>query len=128
MKAQVLIVDDHPAYRQRLESAAQARGFQVLPHCDRTEDAIEAFHSSQPDVVILDLHISGTTDGVSLCQLMVDLRHGVRVVVSSGFSDPDLMDRAFQAGAHRCLRKPFRVDEALRLFDNLAAEFDEVVS
>ena len=126
MKAQVLILEDHPAYRQRLESAAQARGFQVLPACARPEDAIPVFHRSRPDIVVLDLHLPGQTTGIELCRLMVDLDREVRVVVSSSFSDPDLMDHAFQAGAHRCLRKPFRVEEALRLFENLVVELDEV--
>ena len=128
MKALVLIVEDHAAYRERLTSAAQAKGFQVLPPCERADQALDAFHTEHPDIVVIDLHLKGESDGLSLCQLMVDLNSRVRVVASSSFADPELMDRAFQSGADRCLRKPFRVDEALRLFENMAVEFDEVLS
>lgn len=126
MKASVLVIDDHPVYQQRLRSAAQARGFQVLPSVVRVDEAIEAVAEAAPDILILDLHLRGDVDGLDLCRLLGDILSQARIVVTSGFEDPDLMERAFAAGAARCLRKPFRMDEALRLFENLAREREEV--
>jgi len=122
MKSSVLIIDDHPTYQQRLCAAAQARGFQVLAPVSGAQEAVEAVSMHMPDVILLDLHLTDDVSGLDLCRLLSDLVGGSRLVVSSPFSDPDLMESAFAAGATRCIRKPFRMDEALRLFENLARE------
>lgn len=124
MKSQVLIVDDHPTYCHLLASAAQARGFQALDAVTTPSDAIEACRRHRPEVVILDLHLAGEIDGLSLCDLILDLNGTVRIVASGSFPDTDHVTRAFRHGVHRCLRKPFRMDEALRLFEHLAKELD----
>lgn len=122
MKSSVLIVDDHPTYQQRLAAAAQARGFQVLTPVAGAQEAVEVVSMQQPQVIVLDLHLSDEVSGLDLCRLLADLASGSCVVVTSPFSDGDLMESAFAAGAMRCIRKPFRMDEALRLFENLARE------
>lgn len=122
MNARVLVIDDHPNYRRLLMSAAQARGFQLLEPCFTTKDAIATCSAHAPEVVVLDLHLQGDVDGFEFCRLLRDLCPQARIVVSSSFAESDLMDRVFAAGAHRCLRKPFRMDEALRLFEHLAVE------
>jgi DNA-binding NarL/FixJ family response regulator len=122
MKSRVLIIDDHPSYQQRLASAAQARGFQVLPPVSGAQAAVEAVSMHMPQIILLDLHLEDDVSGLDLCRLIADLVGASRIVVSSSFSDPDLMESAFAAGATRCIRKPFRMDEALRLFENLARE------
>lgn len=124
MNAQVLVVDDHPNYRRLLLSAAQARGFDVLEPLHDASEVLRVCTQLQPRVVILDLHLPGDVDGFSLCELLREIDGRMRIVVSSSFAESDLMERAFDAGAHRCLRKPFRMDEALRLFEHLANELD----
>jgi len=127
MKSQVLIIDDHPTYCHLLTAAAQARGFQLLPAVTSAADAIEACKHHRPEVVILDLHLSDEVDGLSLCQLILDLDGTTRIVASGSFPETSHVESAFRAGVHRCLRKPFRMDEALRLFENLAKELDTAI-
>lgn len=124
MQAQVLVVDDHPNHRRLLLSAAQARGFRLLEPCSSSQEAIAACSQHRPEVVVLDLHLQGGFDGFALCELVRDICPQARIVVSSSFAESDLMERVFAAGAHRCLRKPFRMDEALRLFEHLAVELE----
>ncbi|HKK71290.1 MAG TPA: response regulator [Candidatus Krumholzibacteria bacterium] len=126
MKTRVLIVDDHPTYRHLLIAAAESRGFRVLPPVERASDAIECFKREQPEVVILDLHLPGEVDAFALSEFMLDLAGNTRIVAASSFSESGLVDRAFQRGAHRCLRKPFHMDEAQRLFDHLSRELHPV--
>jgi CheY-like chemotaxis protein len=124
MKAQVLVVDVNPTYRRILMSAAQARGFQVLDPVHSATAAVDACTRLGPEVIVLDLHLRGEVDGFALCELLLDLNSKARLVAASSFAETGLVERAFHAGAHRCLRKPFRMDEALRLFEHLAAEFE----
>mgnify|MGYP000228788680 FL=1 len=48
----------------------------------------------------------------------------MKIVVTSSFNGRDTIQRAFAAGADRCLRKPFRMEEALRLFEHIALELE----
>lgn len=127
MTTQVLIVDDHPSYCQLLVNAAQARGFHVLDPVRDATAAIDACRRHRPEIVVLDLHLAGDIDALALCQLIQDLDGMVRIVASGSFPDSSHVERAFRHGVHRCLRKPFRLDEALRLFDHLAAEFESAL-
>ncbi len=124
MKTRVLIVDDHPTYCQLLQTAAETRGFRVLPPVEQASEAIETFKREQPEIVVLDLHLPGDVDAFALIEFMLDLDGNTRVVAASSFPEGDLVDRAFGRGAHRCLRKPFHMDDALRLFDHLGRELN----
>jgi len=128
MKARVLIVDDHPSYVARLRAAAQARGFQVLEPCENANDAVRLCSDLRPEIVVIDLHLSGEMEGLALAQVLHDLLPQTVIVGEDAFSNLEEMEEAFASGVHRCLRKPFRMEEALRLFENLAAERDEIAS
>lgn len=123
MQARVLIVEDHPGYVALLSAAAHAKGFQVLEPCTEAAEALRRCADLQPEVVILDLHLSGEVEPLELARMLVELRRSPLLVGSGSLAEPGAMEEAFSRGIDRCLRKPFRMEEALRLFDVLAAEF-----
>ena len=122
MNSEILILDDHPTYQRLLKSAAEARGFQIAGFAPNSNAALQLCSRANPAVVVLDLHLEDGTDGYSFCQLLREILGDVTIVATSSFVGRDSVDRAFRAGADRCLRKPFRMEEALRLFENLAVE------
>lgn len=128
MKARVLVIDDHLIHRRMLLAAAQARGFELLEPCLTVNDAIASCGANAPQVIVFDLHLHGDFDGLTVCGLLREIVPHARLVVCSSFAESDLIERAFAAGAHRCLRKPFRLEEALRLFEHLAVELDRTIT
>ncbi|RKZ12691.1 hypothetical protein DRQ32_03125 [bacterium] len=128
VKTKVLILDDHPTYQQLLRSAAQSRGFKVLGIEASSGAALETCAKTRPSVIVMDLHLDEDSNGYSFCKLLREINGPVKIVVISSFSGRDSIDRAFAAGADRCLRKPFRMEEALRLFEHLALELDPVTA
>lgn len=122
MKAEVLILDDNTTYQQLLKSAAGSRGFQVLEPASTTAAALQICSRVSPSVIVVDLHLDRDSDGYSFCKLLREINGPVKIVVTSSFTGRDGVERAFAAGADRCLRKPFRMEEALRLFEHLALE------
>lgn len=122
MKNEVLILEDHPTYQQVIKSAAETRGFQVIASESSTGAALQVCSRTRPAVIVVDLHLEGDTDGYAFCKLLREINGPVKIVVTSPFNGRDTIDRAFAAGVDRCLRKPFRIEEALRLFEHLAQE------
>ena len=106
-----------------LKSAAETRGLKVLDAESSTGAALQICARTRPAVIVVDLHLERDTDGYSFCKLLREINGpGVKLVVTSPFNGRDTIQRAFRAGADRCLRKPFRMDEALRLFEHVSLE------
>jgi len=126
VKADVLILEDHHSYQRLLRSAAESRGFKVLPAAPTSGAALEVCARTRPRIIVLDLHIDPGAAGYSLCKLLREINGPTQIVVTSNFEGRDNVERAFRAGADRCLRKPFRMDDALRLFEHLADELSPV--
>jgi CheY-like chemotaxis protein len=127
VKSEVLILDDHPNYLRVLRSAAETRGFKVIEAESSTGAALQVCSRTRPVVIVMDLHLERDSDGYAFCKLLREINGpAVKIVVTSSFTGRDTIRRAFGAGADRCLRKPFRMEEALRLFEHLSLELEPV--
>ena len=125
MAFRALIVDDREPVRQQLMAAAVTNGFDVIGQSASLATLLRDVQEQRPDIVLLDLHLSG--DPLTLVPGLILARPGLLVVATSSFQDIDLMQRAFDAGVHRCLRKPLRVDEIHRVLENLIEELNPTI-
>jgi DNA-binding NarL/FixJ family response regulator len=55
VKASVLIVDDHPAFRASARSLLEGEGYEVVAETDSGESAVELALELAPDLVLLDV-------------------------------------------------------------------------
>ncbi|MBA2350839.1 MAG: response regulator transcription factor, partial [Burkholderiales bacterium] len=109
----VLLVDDHEAILWGLERLIeQAPRMRVVGKATNHKDALAAFHSIIPDVVVLDLDLNGRS-GLEL--IAEFLKHkGVKVLVSTGLRDIVQENRAIMCGARGVIRKGEPVESILR--------------
>lgn len=75
------------------------------------EAAVETARKLVPDVVVMDAKLEGI-DGIEACRRISEELPGTRVIIFTGFDDPDLRHRAFAAGASAFVLK-HRVAEEL---------------
>lgn len=122
MAFRALIVDDREPIRQQLMAAALTNGLEVVGQTARVSTLERDVGQLDPDIVVLDLHLEGRP--LELIPSLLELRPGLLVVATSSFQDVDLMQRAFDAGVHRCLRKPLRTDDIHRVLENLLEELN----
>jgi CheY-like chemotaxis protein len=107
----ILVVDDEPALRRTLERALRPLGFDVTavgdPHL-----VYELLESSEPDLVLLDIHLPGLP-GDALYLALARRWPGLagRVVLMTG--DPGALDRDWPAELRQrpVLLKPFSLDD-----------------
>ncbi len=112
----VVIVDDHPVYRQGLAVAVdQANDLDLRGEAS----SIEAFDALdvKPDVVLLDLHLPGI-EGAAGVAHVCGQGNRVLVVSAAGTSD-DVID-AIAAGAAGYLTKEADADEITRAVRTVA--------
>jgi DNA-binding response OmpR family regulator len=84
---------------QMIEYVLRTEGYEVTVALD-APDALEIFGRTAPDLVILELVISGGV-GVKLCRELAD--RGARIIAVSSLA---VGDAAIEAGAEAFLRKP----------------------
>src|SRR4051794_41921996 len=62
----VVIVDDHPTFRDAARMLLAARGYDVVAEASCAATALDAVERHAPDAVLLDVHL-GDDDGFALC-------------------------------------------------------------
>jgi DNA-binding NarL/FixJ family response regulator len=106
----VVIVDDHPVYRQGLAMAVdRATDLELVGEAKSIEDFDRL--DAEPDVVLLDLHLPGIEGSAGVAHVR-DKGHQVLVVSAAGTPD-DVVD-AIAAGASGYLTKETDAEEITR--------------
>ncbi len=101
----ILIIDDHPVFREGLGSllASQA-DFKLVGQAASAEAAIEALPRLRPDVVLLDLRLPGKTGMETLLWLKTHAAHA-RVLVLTSSESAEEAETLLAAGARGYLTK-----------------------
>ena len=116
----VLLVDDHPIWRDALERDLVTAGFTVIGAFADAESAVRAAPALRPDVVLMDLQLPGMS-GVDATAALVALDPGVRILMfSASGEDADVL-AAVKAGARGYLVKSARREELLAAVERTAA-------
>lgn len=108
----ILVVDDEPTVRSLIREIAQGLSIacQVYEAADG-QSALEIAQLRQPDVVLLDIVLPGSsTSGVLVCQELCR-NSRTKVVIVSGSSSKTILRTCLSMGATDCVRKPFMAED-----------------
>ena len=108
MKGRVLVVDDDTALAEMIGIVLKGEGFEVAL-CDNGDDALAAFRSHRPDLVLLDLMLPGK-DGIEVCR-QIRAESGVPIVMLTAKSDTVDVVLGLESGADDYVPKPFKPKE-----------------
>ena len=108
----VLLVDDHPLFRDALRVLLETGGFDVIGEAGDLGEAMDAM-AAEPELVIMDIGLPGA-DGIEATRRILDLRPSVRVLVMTMFDEDAAVARALEAGATGYLLKAAPPEEVLR--------------
>src|SRR5437660_8682471 len=116
--ARVLVVDDDgeqaDVRRLILEHAGHTVALGVTPAAAR-----EAFSQLDPEIILLDLHLPRTEDGVRMIRWFRHKKHGVKILIMSG--NPEDLDGRPEFGmVDQVLPKPMRSASLLKTISKLA--------
>ena len=120
---QILAVDDDPIIHDLLRQSLSGKGFADITTAESAEDAMEIIErSGRPfETFLLDIQLPDS-DGIRLCERIRAIPEYklAPIIMITASRKPELMERAFAAGATDYVTKPFDgLELATRL--NLAA-------
>jgi len=103
----VLIVEDEALVASAVRDSLTALGHEVLGVTGNGEQALELAERLRPQLVLMDIHLEGTLDGIETAN-RIHARLGVPVIFASGNTDSDTLRRADNGAVFGYLIKPFR--------------------
>lgn len=105
MTCRLLLVDDHALIRAGVRAlVSDIPGYTVVGEADDGSQLLEMVSQHAPDVVLLDISMRSTSGLDALTQLRA-AGNTCTVLILSMHTDPDLIMRALQSGAHGYLLK-----------------------
>ena len=110
----VLIVDDHPMFRNGMRALLAAdTSTEVAGEATTGEEAIALAASLQPDVILMDIQLPGVSGIEATRQILYTSPH-IRVLVVTMFEDDQSVFTAMRAGARGYVLKGASPEEMLR--------------
>jgi DNA-binding NarL/FixJ family response regulator len=100
----VLIVDDHPEFRQSASALLEAEGFAVIAEAADGDEAIAAVERLRPQVVLLDVQLPGL-DGFTVAERLAAGPDPPTVVLISSREAAAYVPRLAAAAAHGFIPK-----------------------
>ncbi|MDH4070226.1 MAG: ATP-binding protein [Ignavibacteria bacterium] len=110
----ILLIEDEEMLSDLMKSTLELKGYRVL----QAGDGIEALNilerpSISIDLIVTDLGLPklGGWDLVKICR---ERNPETRIIVASGYFDPDASSATERSGADLFIQKPYRPEEVLR--------------
>jgi DNA-binding NarL/FixJ family response regulator len=101
----ILLVDDHNLFREGLKMIIRRdSGFTVVAEAKNAEEGLLAAFRVKPDIALLDISLPGRS-GIDLAREIHAKMPGVRIIMVTTFSRPELVAEAVEAGASGYVNK-----------------------
>jgi len=101
----ILIVDDHPVIQAGLTSMLTTHAeVEVVGSASSGEEALAMVKQLMPDVILLDLRMSGM-NGIDVLHALKEMKATARAIVLTSFETDENIYRAIEAGAQGYLLK-----------------------
>ncbi len=106
----VLIVEDEKIIALDLQRRLEKFGYVVVALASTAEEAVEAAVEYKPDIVLMDIMLSGERDGVDAA-IEIKETHPMPVVFLTAYADERTVERAKRAQPVGYVLKPFKERE-----------------
>ncbi len=120
MMAKILVVDDSAMSRRTLRKILEPAGHQIT-EAQEGIIALELYFLDRPDLVFLDLTMSGMY-GIDVLNKLRELDPRARVIVASADIQSSTREMVEEGGAAAFINKPFTGDKVLNIVNKVLQE------
>ena len=118
----VMVVDDHPIWREGVARDLTERGLDVVATAADADAAVRIAHATRPQVVLMDLNLGDST-GVTAIEGILAKQPATRILVLSASGEHADVLEAVKAGATGYLLKSAGAEELLAAVRRTAEGF-----
>lgn len=110
-KPKILIVEDQYIEASNLELILRRAGYEVSDIARSVPSALKIVASTNPDMVLVDIHLQGRLTGIDLAQMLS--KKNIAFIFISANSRQEILDAAKVTRPYGFLLKPFREKDIL---------------
>ncbi len=125
--AKILIVEDEMIAAMNLAGDLEDIGYEVVETATSGEEAMQFAAQLQPDLILMDINLPGSTDGIEAAT-EIRQRFNIPVVFLTSYSNYETLRRARQAGSFGYLLKPYKTGEVRASIEIALSKYQEEVS
>jgi len=116
-KQRIILVDDHEVVRLGLKSLLERHPqFEVVGEASSARDALEQVAALEPDVVVMDIRLPGTS-GIEACEQIVDAHPNTKVIMLTSYAEDEMLFSAIRAGASGYVLKQIASEELVKAIE-----------
>ena len=116
-KQRIVLVDDHEVVRLGLKSLLERHPqFEVVGEAGSARDALEQVAATEPDVVVMDIRLPGTS-GIEACEQIVDQYPNTKVIMLTSYAEDEMLFSAIRAGASGYVLKQIASEELVKAIE-----------
>ena len=119
-EVRILIVEDEAIVSMDLRYKLEAMGYFVPAEISSGEEAVDAASQLHPDVVLMDIGLSGEMDGIDAAA-QIRVQSDIQVVYLTAYAGEATMERANKTEPSGYILKPF-FDAELRAVVEMAIQ------
>ena len=117
VKQRILLVDDHEVVRLGLKSLLERNPqFDIVGEAGSAREAIEQVTTLQPDVVVMDIRLPGTS-GIEACEEIVNRFPATKVIMLTSYAEDEMLFSAIRAGASGYILKQIGSEDLVKALE-----------
>jgi len=102
----IMIVEDEEIVAADIQMSVEKMGYTVCATASSGEEAIQKAESTQPDLVLMDIVLKGSMDGIEAATRIKDL-YQIPVIYLTAFGENAMLQKAIAAEPYGYMTKPF---------------------
>ncbi len=115
----ILCVEDDYIASFMMHEQIERMGHFIVDKVETGEDALELCQWAKPDLVLMDITLSGDMDGIEASRRILDEIGGVPIIFITGVSDLKIHEKAKALNPHGFFTKPFDIRELQRSIEHV---------
>lgn len=117
----ILLVDDDPGQRSLGESILNTLGYKAETIASG-EEAVAFIRDRKVDLILLDMILEAEMDGLDTYKRIIKIRPGQKVVIVSGYSETDRIQKAIELGVNSFIKKPYNLKDLVIVINKVLTE------
>jgi len=118
-KISVMIVDDHPLFREGLKTIiGRDQRYEIVDEAGSGQKALDKAQKAKPDLMMIDLSLPDMS-GIELTRRILEKLPQVKIIIITMHSKVDYIAEAFQAGATGFVIKESAAEGLLKGIDTV---------
>jgi CheY-like chemotaxis protein len=113
----VLLVEDEAITALAVNMALENLGYATCPPAATGQQALESLVQEKPDVVLMDINLTGELDGIETARQMLQIARPALIFIT-GYSSEDVLEKATALNPIAIFTKPLRPQELQSAIDS----------